>query len=284
MIARRVRRFPRSRLRLQRTEAGQLVHPRPHRAGRSRSRVRESLQPVHLGSFRAHVRSRRRSIPRSPAAKSTASSGPPRRGPFRPTSAIAFHPKFEYVAVEVGGDVYIVAAELLNVTAEKLRLGRPQDARRVSRRETRRRRLPPSLSRSRFARHPGRSRHARTRHRRGPHRARPRPGRLRGRPSSTASPSTARSMPPAVSITPKAPPGRLPEELIGKTVWEAQPDRHRNPESARRAAGDAKRSQHSYPHCWRCHNADHLPRHRTVVHRHGAQRSARSARSKPSSR
>src|SRR5579863_10723045 len=34
--------------------------------------------------------------------------------------AIAFHPKFEYVAVEVGGAVYIVALELLKVTAEKL--------------------------------------------------------------------------------------------------------------------------------------------------------------------
>jgi len=33
--------------------------------------------------------------------------------------AIAYHPKFEYVAVDVAGAVYIVAAELLKVTAEK---------------------------------------------------------------------------------------------------------------------------------------------------------------------
>src|SRR6266568_2425075 len=33
--------------------------------------------------------------------------------------AIAFHPKFEYVAVDVAGDVYIVANELLRATAEK---------------------------------------------------------------------------------------------------------------------------------------------------------------------
>ena len=33
---------------------------------------------------------------------------------------IAYNPKFEYVAVEVGDAVYIVALELLNVTAEKL--------------------------------------------------------------------------------------------------------------------------------------------------------------------
>ena len=38
---RRVRRFPRPRLRLQGPQAGALVHARPHRAGRSRSRVRE---------------------------------------------------------------------------------------------------------------------------------------------------------------------------------------------------------------------------------------------------
>ena len=34
--------------------------------------------------------------------------------------AIAFHPKFEYVAVEVGDAVYIVALELLKATSEKL--------------------------------------------------------------------------------------------------------------------------------------------------------------------
>ncbi len=33
--------------------------------------------------------------------------------------AIAFHPKYEYVAVLVSDAVYIVAADLLNVTAEK---------------------------------------------------------------------------------------------------------------------------------------------------------------------
>ena len=29
--------------------------------------------------------------------------------------------------------------------------------------------------------------------------------------------------------------------------------------------------EHSYPHCWRCHNPDHLPRHRAVVHLDGRQ-------------
>src|SRR6516162_9756281 len=33
--------------------------------------------------------------------------------------AIAFHPKYEYVSLDVGGDIYLVAAELARVTAEK---------------------------------------------------------------------------------------------------------------------------------------------------------------------
>ena len=47
--------------------------------------------------------------------------------------------------------------------------------------------------------------------------------------------------------------GRLPEELIGKTVWEANPivigilEQHG-------ALLAMKKVEHSYPHCWRCHN------------------------------
>src|SRR5262245_35937383 len=39
--------------------------------------------------------------------------------------AIAFHPKYEYVAVDVDGAVYIVAADLLEVTAKKCRWTAP---------------------------------------------------------------------------------------------------------------------------------------------------------------
>ena len=38
-------------------------------------------------------------------------------------------------------------------------------------------------------------------------------------------------------------PGRLPEEIIGKTVWEANPDRGRDPEIGRRAARASKSSR-----------------------------------------
>ncbi len=46
--------------------------------------------------------------------------------------------------------------------------------------------------------------------------------------------------------------GRLPEELIGKTVWEANPiviEILREPG----ALLAQKPLEHSYPHCWRCH-------------------------------
>ena len=47
--------------------------------------------------------------------------------------------------------------------------------------------------------------------------------------------------------------GKLPEELLGKTVWEANPivikllqEHH--------ALADRQKIEHSYPHCWRCHS------------------------------
>ncbi len=46
--------------------------------------------------------------------------------------------------------------------------------------------------------------------------------------------------------------GRLPEEIIGKTIWEANPV----VSGILRAAGallGEKKLDHSYPHCWRCH-------------------------------
>jgi isoleucyl-tRNA synthetase len=48
-------------------------------------------------------------------------------------------------------------------------------------------------------------------------------------------------------------PGALPEELIGKTVWEINPIVIKLLEQHGALAGQA-RLEHSYPHCWRCHN------------------------------
>ncbi len=47
--------------------------------------------------------------------------------------------------------------------------------------------------------------------------------------------------------------GLLPEELLGKTVWEANPLVIRLLGEKGALAGQAK-VEHSYPHCWRCHN------------------------------
>jgi isoleucyl-tRNA synthetase len=49
-------------------------------------------------------------------------------------------------------------------------------------------------------------------------------------------------------------PGRLPDELIGKTVWEANPIVIEILKSAGALLG-LEKVAHSYPHCWRCHNA-----------------------------
>ena len=118
----------------------------------------------------------------------------------------------------------------------------PQTIARIPGRAARRRGFPPSVSGARFARHSGRSRDAGTGHRRGPHGSRPRPGRLRRSGSSTASRCTVRWMPRADFSTPKAPPGQLPEELIGKTVWEGNPIVIELLKDARRAAGAWRRS------------------------------------------
>jgi isoleucyl-tRNA synthetase len=47
--------------------------------------------------------------------------------------------------------------------------------------------------------------------------------------------------------------GTLPDELIGKTVWEANPTVIKLLQHHGALAGQA-RLDHSYPHCWRCHN------------------------------
>ncbi len=47
--------------------------------------------------------------------------------------------------------------------------------------------------------------------------------------------------------------GKLPNELLGKTVWQANPIVIRLLEENGALASQA-RFEHSYPHCWRCHN------------------------------
>jgi isoleucyl-tRNA synthetase len=51
----------------------------------------------------------------------------------------------------------------------------------------------------------------------------------------------------------EGPSGKLPEELLGKTVWEANPVVIEILQRHGALAGQAK-VDHSYPHCWRCHS------------------------------
>jgi isoleucyl-tRNA synthetase len=175
--------------------------------------------------------------------------------------AIAFHPKFEYVAVSAphvseprpsgSGPVYIVASDLLHATAAKCGWGDYEV----------------------LARFPGaRLEHAIFRH----------PFLERDSPGILADHVTLEQGTGAVHTAPghgqedyvvgrqygietycpvdaagrfyhaEGAAGRLPEELIGKTVWEANPlviEILR----AHHALLASEKIEHSYPHCWRCH-------------------------------
>ena len=101
-------------------QAGLLVHPRPHRAGRGRGRVCEPHQPINL-----------RALPADPPTSTPPSRHRQLAGrrvstiiwtttPWTlPASlAVAFHPDFDYVALETDSrEVYIVAAALAEQVA-----------------------------------------------------------------------------------------------------------------------------------------------------------------------
>jgi isoleucyl-tRNA synthetase len=165
--------------------------------------------------------------------------------------AIAFHPKFEYVAIAEKGAVYIVAADLLAATAAKCNWSNYEV----------------------LARFPGaRLEHAVFRH----------PFLERDSLGILADHVTLEQGTGAVHTAPghgqedyavgrqygietycpvdaggrfyhaEGAAGRLPDELIGKTVWEANPVvtgilTHHHALLAH------EKVEHSYPHCWRCH-------------------------------
>ncbi|RPI11012.1 MAG: isoleucine--tRNA ligase, partial [Acidobacteriales bacterium] len=165
--------------------------------------------------------------------------------------AIAFHPKFEYVAVESRGDVYIVARELLKANAEKS--GWP-DQKIVASfpgtpllRTAHRRRLLERDALGTLADHVTLEQGT---------------GAVHTAPGHGQEDFQVCQQYKIATYCPvdadgrfyhaEGAAGRLPEDLIGKTVWEANPvvvellrERH-----ALLAEG---RLDHSYPHCWRCH-------------------------------
>ena len=166
--------------------------------------------------------------------------------------AIAFHPKYEYVAVDVDGDVYVVAADLLEATAAKCNW---------------------SGGRVLAQFHGNKLEGTTFQH---PFMARTSVGILGDHVTLEQGTGAVHTAPghgqedyvvgmqyglevycPVDGAGRMFDPGTnaaVPAELIGKSVWEANPlvigilEEH----GALMAREDIA---HSYPHCWRCHNA-----------------------------
>jgi isoleucyl-tRNA synthetase len=167
--------------------------------------------------------------------------------------AIAYNPRFEYVAVETSGDVYIVAADLLEETAKRCHWS---DATPVARFHGDR------LDRAVF-RHPFLERdslgilgdhvtleqgtgavHTAPGHGQEDYVA----GQQYGLPVYCPVDASGRFFEAEGAA------GGIPERLLGKTVWEANPIVVEILKE-RGALLALENIEHSYPHCWRCHNA-----------------------------
>jgi isoleucyl-tRNA synthetase len=167
--------------------------------------------------------------------------------------AIAFHPKFEYSAVAVDGNVYIVASDLVAVTAKNCRWETTEVLARFHGHK---------LDRLVF-RHPFLERDSlgilgdHVTLEQGTGAVHTAPG--HGQEDYVA--GMQYGLPVYCPVDPagrffaaEGVPGGVPSQLLGKTVWEANPliiellKEH----GALLAREDI---HHSYPHCWRCHNA-----------------------------
>ena len=164
---------------------------------------------------------------------------------------IAFHPEYDYVAAEAGGDVYLVAAELLAQTASACGWGEPATVARMK---------GAKLEGAIF-RHPFLERdsvgvladyvtleqgtgavHTAPGHGQEDYFT----GQRYGIPIYCPVDAAGRF------FQAEGADGRLPDELLGKTVWEANPVVVEILQSAGALLGQQK-LEHSYPHCWRCH-------------------------------
>ncbi|MCU1326529.1 MAG: Isoleucyl-tRNA synthetase [Bryobacterales bacterium] len=166
--------------------------------------------------------------------------------------AIAYHPRYEYVAVDVAGDVYIVAADLLTVTTQKCAWENP----------TILARFPGKVMEGAIFRHPLMERdsvgilaehvtleqgvgavHTAPGHGQEDYVS----GQQYGLPVYCPVDAAGRFFQPDTA------PGEIPAALLGKTVWEGNPiviDMLREAGALR----GLENIDHSYPHCWRCHN------------------------------
>ncbi len=167
--------------------------------------------------------------------------------------AIAYHPKFEYVAAQAGDAVYIVALELLKATSEKLGWDNPKVIAG----------FPGAKLEGAIFRHPFLERdslgilaeHVTLEQGTGAVHTAP------GHGQEDFEVGAKYGIPVYCPVDPagkffhaEGAAGRLPEELIGKTVWQANPIVNEILKSHGALLGQ-ENIQHSYPHCWRCHNA-----------------------------
>ncbi len=165
--------------------------------------------------------------------------------------AIAYHPRFEYVAVDVKGDVYIVAEGLLAETAKNLAWEGHEVVTRFD---------GAKLDGVVF-RHPFIERnsggivadHVTLEQGTGAVHTAPGHGQedyVAGRKYGIQTYCPVDGAGRFYHVEDE--PGVLPEELIGKTVWQANPIVIEILES-KGALLAMKKIEHSYPHCWRCH-------------------------------
>ena len=166
--------------------------------------------------------------------------------------AICYHPKFIYAAVEVAGDVYIVAKDLLHATAEACGWDSPSEVVR----------FPGERLQGTVFRHPFLERDSRgilgdhvtlEQGTGGVHTA---PGhgqedyiigQANGIPTYCPVDAAGRF------YQAEGAEGKLPEVLLGKSVWEGNSIVIDLLKKTGALLGSQK-IDHSYPHCWRCHN------------------------------
>jgi isoleucyl-tRNA synthetase len=164
---------------------------------------------------------------------------------------IAFHPTFEYVALEVGDVVYIVAAELAEVTAKNCGWAETKEIARFA----------GAMLEGTTYKHPFLERESKgvladyvtleqgtgAVHTAPGHGAEDYvTGQKYGLPTYCPVDAHGRM------YHAEGAPGRLPEEIIGKTIWEANPIVTQILADCGALLGQQSIA-HSYPHCWRCH-------------------------------
>jgi isoleucyl-tRNA synthetase len=166
--------------------------------------------------------------------------------------AICYHPKFKYVAVEVGVEVYIVAEDLLGATAAECKWESPRILASFEGKK-----LDGTIFKHPFLERPSLGllgEHVTLEQGTGAVHTAP------GHGQEDFDIGRANGIETYCPVDPagrffhaEGAAGRLPEEIIGKTVWEANPiiiellDRVG-------ALPATRKIEHSYPHCWRCHN------------------------------